>query len=676
MRTLDGCRFLRLCLTVCLALLVGGHVIDISLCAAWGAIGLFGFIPGLTVLTRIQRGGRLRDLLAAVFLSLPLSTLLFALTRMAGLSPTLSAWSIGLLFTAAALGMSRGSGANWRLSRGDRGALAVAVVAAGLIGLAMLAPGVRASWHGFFHAAIVEQILNAGVPPSNPGLVGEALNFYWAFHVFIALITAAANISPLTVIAALNAILLALSLLIAYEVSRPLLRRTGDRLLCMAALLGAIDTGAGLVLLVKLVRFGTVPGDAYSDGTWIDWLSQRAIPGRLWDGRVSSLVKEYYDISGMAAGMTLFFAYMWLWISGPRRWGGWFVPLLIAIAVTLTAWYPPLALPAFAHLGITLLFRIRKNIWLARNDWRALMVHGAVVLFCAVFLALYFRSVTDSSGWAVAGDPFISLKITFRSVVGAITPYGILIPFVFMGLIVTAKLNGSPSSRQLILFTIVLFAFASAAVMQQNTQYKFVYVLSLPLAILAVQGLRVLINRFHPAYRYARLTYILFALILVHPAVIFAVGAATSQQHRDASLYIQGRHIVDRTDPSRMECLAWIRDRAPRDAVLLLPLIVHERSPSNPGFREPAMAQRAALLVHDLYHSLRFEVYEARAAILQNLFDRGEMRAAGNALKTNGPGNPAYAVVRAKEAAKDVVGWTPVFANESWAVFRNDTAGG
>ena len=666
---MNAARVRWLSLSTCAALLTAGWLGGASMAGAFGALGLFVLMPGMLILNRAQRPLRLAHLLAATLISMPVSTLLFALTRLAGLGVrgTIGAMSAAVL--GIALGSSWKNTARWRISRSDVLALSLAGGAAVMLGLALLPPGILASWHGFFHAAVVEQILHEGVPPTNPGLVGETLNFYWAFHVFVALITATSNANPLTAIAAINAMMLALFMLIAYETARYFLPRSRDRLLSMAALLGAINTGAGLILVGKLARHGHIPGDAFSDGAWIDWLSQRAIPGRLWDGRASAFIKEYYDISGMAAGMTLFFAYAWLWIGGSRHWRAWFIPLLLATLVTLITWYPPLALPALAHCGMAVIY----YGWRKRVTWRQGfpgMSWAALTLLCGLLIVPpYFLTITNSAGWIGAGEPFISLHADARSIIAAVTPFWLLAPFIVLALAVGLRRH-RPAYMHLVLLSLILCVFAAGTDVQQNTQYKFIYVLSLPLGLLALQGIRIFCDRFALTQRHPRLTTTFLALLFVHPALIFALGAATSQQQRDDTLSIAGRNIVDRTDPARMACLAWIRDHTPQGAVLILPLLPHDRSPSNPGFRAPAIAQRGALAVYDVYHGLRFRDYEPRNEIIQDIFDRNDWQEAARALAVHGPRGPVYVLAPKNEESVERQGWTVIFTYESWMVLR------
>lgn len=647
--------------------------------AAFAALVLFAVLPGWMMQNRPGAAPRPARLVTAVLLSLPATTLIFALTRMLALPPEACALTMGFLPAVGAFIPRSAPTARERCRGGNRIALVLGVVAAALLFIAMRSPGILASWHGFFHAAVTEQILHEGIPPTNPGLVGETLNFYWAFHVFVALIAAASRAHPLIVIAAINAMMLALSLWIAFDASRRLIPRVRHRLLAMAALLGVVNTGAGAVLLAKLVRHGAIPADSFSDGTWIDWLSQRAIPGRLWDGRASSFIKEFYDISGMAAGLTLVFACVWLTAAPPRNGKAGRSPLLALTLFTLATWYPPLALPALAYAALTLICHLDGKPFRAApagKRWtlaspRRFVAHAFLVATAVFLVWFYFHTITDASGWIERGEPFIAFRLTARSLVSAVAPFWAALLFILIGAALAfRRARSARFARRLLTWILILFVFAAAADLQQNTQYKYIYALALPLGLLTATGTAWLLERVPPLRRFPRLSTAVLTILFMHSAFLFAFGAATSRQQHDSSLRIIGRNLVDQTDPARMDALAWIRDHAPPDAVLLLPLIAHDRSPSNPGFREPAIAQRPAFLVHDTFHSLRFRAHAPRADILRGLFDGVQSDAATAALDARNFSRPLYVIIPAGSTPHPSPRWAKVYANETWSVWQ------
>ena len=138
--------------------------------------------------------------------------------------------------------------------------------------------------------------------------------------------------------------------------------------------------------------------------------------------------------------------------------------------------------------------------------------------------------------------------------------------------------------------------------------------------------------------------------------------------YNDSSLRVAGRDLVRTDDPANMECLAWIRDEAPRDAVLFLPLIKNDRSPSNPGFRDPTVARRSAFLVYDVYHSKRYKQYETRSEAVHLLYERDKSCAAAEAVRLLVPDHPVFAIVEADPKDRDFSGWSVVHRSGPYVV--------
>lgn len=79
-------------------------------------------------------------------------------------------------------------------------------------------------YHGFWHAGIVYQILNGGIPPSNPLLAGYPLFCHWGYHFLVACITRIFNITPFYSSACLKIVSLSLALILVYKISSSLIK--------------------------------------------------------------------------------------------------------------------------------------------------------------------------------------------------------------------------------------------------------------------------------------------------------------------------------------------------------------------------------------------------------------------------------------------------------------------
>jgi hypothetical protein len=536
--------------------------------------------------------------------------------------------------------------------------VAAAIAAGGGLAVILSSNGVMVSWHGFFHVAVTEQIINAGVPPSNPGMDGTPLNYYWGFHTLIALLATTAKVNPLRVMSAVNVLMLSMTIVAAYVAGKRLLLHRSDRTLVPACLFGAINTGAGLILLYKLLRHGFLPYDDYSDGRWIDWLGQRAIPHRIWDGRVSSFIKEYHDMSGMAFGLCLLVIYFALWMQWRRNRQRWLLPAICLTLFALVVGYPVLAIPVMIHVPIACVLSWWLEAGGQRRRVRTLLVR-LLWPACAVLATLpYLRSITDQSECLTRGSPFMTVAFSLQSIISSLTPFWFLLPLVVVGVVCWL-----PSLRHFPVAVAycgaaVLLLLACGTNMHYAGQYKFIYGLSLFVALFSVRGWAWMRGCFLRARRWKPKALVLVWVVCLHAPVLFVIGAWSSRMYGDTRIGIVGRDLVLVNDPAAMECLSWVRDETPRDAVVVLPLIEQNVSPSNSGFENPAVARRSAFLVYDTYHSKRHVDYAARSEAAQLLCERGQSAAAAHTIARLVPNRPVFAVIEPNDRQRSFAEWT------------------
>lgn len=635
---------------------------------SWSALLCFALMPGLGLLCLLRAPARLQLFPAAMVFSLPACGAAFAGLLAAGITaPAASLVTTGIAVLPAVLSLFRRS-PTLSLSRTDTWVLALTAVAAVGVGATLCSDAVMRSWHGFFHASITELILNEGVPPNNPAFYGATLNYHWGFHTFIALLTAASGVNPLRVMAAMNVLMLAMTVVAAYTAGKLLFRDSRDRVLVPICLFGAVNTGAGLILLTKFVRHGRLPYDAWSDGHWIDWLSQRAIPHRIWDGRIASFIREYYDISAMATGMCLLIIYFSLWLQWRRGRRRWLLPAICAALLGLVIGYPPLAIAAIIYLPIACLLTWWLEAPGQKRRLAALVVRLLIPVCVLLATGPYLLAITKHSQWSAAASPFLSVGFSVRSVLSSLSPFWLLLPLILAGAICWVPLLRRLPVAMAFSGALVLGLLAICLRMQQNTQYKFIYGLCLFAALFSVQGWVWLRKRFLSRPLWRRTAVVAACTICLHVPVLFVIGAVTSSMYDDASVRVVGRDLVRTDDPARMECLAWVRDETSPDAALVLPLIEDDRSPSNVGFRDPAIARRSAFLVYDVYHSKRFKQYEDRSEGVRLLYQHGRSYRAAEAIGRLVPDRPVFAIIEADPRGRGVPGWSFVHNSSPFAV--------
>ncbi len=89
------------------------------------------------------------------------------------------------------------------------------------------------SFHGFFHAGIIYQIINGNIPPFHPLLACETLYYPWGYHLVSARLCQTLNITPFTSAAILNILAMVLIMLITYKIASVLVKSKKARILAM-----------------------------------------------------------------------------------------------------------------------------------------------------------------------------------------------------------------------------------------------------------------------------------------------------------------------------------------------------------------------------------------------------------------------------------------------------------
>ncbi len=123
-----------------------------------------------------------------------------------------------------------------------------------------------ASFHGFYHASIVYQILNGTLPPQDPLMGGAWLSYPWAPHVILAGIVAGTGLSVSWAMVLLNLAALSIALALCYRLTAYFFEDNSPRLLATGmAVFGATLLPERLYTLyvqeygIALDIHGTIP---------------------------------------------------------------------------------------------------------------------------------------------------------------------------------------------------------------------------------------------------------------------------------------------------------------------------------------------------------------------------------------------------------------------------------
>ena len=161
------------------------------------------------------------------------------------------------------------------IGRAPLAALAIAVAfACAVAAIVFGEAAIRVSFHGLLHTSILEAT-TAGVPPENPWLAGDSLQYYWVWHALGSLVSSSLWIAPTLALAALNVWAAFCVPLALYFLGAPLWRRAAPDLAGVLLglfglnllggwlwlLAGAPFEGATQPLAILKSNFGVLVGD-------------------------------------------------------------------------------------------------------------------------------------------------------------------------------------------------------------------------------------------------------------------------------------------------------------------------------------------------------------------------------------------------------------------------------
>lgn len=516
------------------------------------------------------------------------------------------------------------------------------IVGALLLALPLLSTRVLVSWHGWFHAALTEQVAAHGLPASNPGMAGEPIAYHWAFHAIPALLSETARIDPLRALLGLNVAWIVVVALGAAELAKALGSSRASQRLAPLALFGALNTAAPLVLLYKRFLYGALPANVWDRGEWIDWLSQRAIPrndadiGRsLWDVRASGFAKEFLDASAMATGLVLVVVALALAVEAakePRRRTWLLAPLTLVTALA----YPqvlPCVVVAMAALALVRLWP-RGDATPARRPFPL-----ALLTACALALLLaspYLAAITSRARFVSGARRMSFVEFSPLQTLGRhlkwLAIFAALLPFLVPAAMRLWDRRRDAAMQVLLAACVVNLLLVLSVRMQQRTEYKFLYTTAIALAPIALLGLDALLARASPPAR--RLLLAVSSLYLAGPTAVFLIGALTSGHFKEEALALHGRSVTRVPARPIDAALEKVRSELPPDTILVADLIPGDKSPNNDAFAPAALTARDLWLADDRELTRRSESFDARARILESLLSGADVAAATEALRS------------------------------------------
>lgn len=503
----------------------------------------------------------------------------------------------------------------------DRHSWGWALVAAAFVAIPMLASEwARVRSDSWVHAGIVWEIVERGLPPQDPRFAGLPLNYVWFYNLFIALLTALRpGSSPFTHMAVANACWIATLVWLGSALAWSLHRSREAVRPALPLLLAGLNAGALLLWPLWLLRAvrGEVTGAAEM---------RRIVAAADWNG-VGVMRELSAPFAWMVnawdkfmVGTAIGYAYLLMllalwaavrWLSDertgtpgrPAAWR-WLLVVFAASAGTML-FHSVVGLSLIpVSLGASLLLS-----GLAAREPRLGPPKRYLLLVTAFAAGLgatlpYFRSI--SRGWdpGSSGIEHHYLHVDLYMPWTLLTACGLVLWLAWptLGRLLRER---SASGTWLIAWLAGMAAFAIIVHLPEYNEFKFVWMVFAPLALLAggsaAERFAAVRHRAGPA-----VTGVLVFVLLVLPSLLLLRGFLLDPAAATAP------EVARR--PGDAACYAWVRDRTPRISVLLDHhsrdvLLVEGRrrllagtpwGPERAAFPSDALIRRRAIMA-DLY---------------------------------------------------------------------------
>jgi hypothetical protein len=527
-------------------------------------------------------------------------------------------------------------------------------------------PWVLVHFDGWFHAAMVWEVVQHGIPPESPNFAGPPSSYMWIYHVFVALLVGLGG-EPFVAMALLN--VANAFVLVALVRRAALLLWRDERAAVGAVALSLLGLNAGAWLLWPLTLLKALSGETtgaeevlrqfrlvrpFSDLVLHSLSAPFAV--------MLSLLDKFTEGTALNYAWVLLLLLLWAaldWLGGGRR--GRLVLVALA-ACGLFLFHGVVAFSAVPVLGLTLgamLLRPRRWDWLpGRGRVAALAAALALGALAGLPYLLRLTRGWTSTGMGAGGAP---LRLGYEM------PWTLLTSLAVVAWLARGPLRRAFRERLPVPATVALYALATTLFtlvvhLPVFNESKFVFQVLFLLALVAGPAFHPWLGRL--AARRGRVAAAgLFAvLFLVAPAMTVVGYVADPAGRTDA-----------KAAPGAAESAvyAWIRERTEPDAVFLDArqrdlVMVHGRRRlylgTTTGTEQfafpPAEVRRRRAVMDDLYGACR--------------------DVAGDAAALRESGRPVYVLVRPEDlpagAAPCVAAhpgsFADVYAADGYRVYR------
>lgn len=420
-----------------------------------------------------------------------------------------------------------------------------------IIILLLFLPALQFSYHGLFHSGYVYSVFLHGLPPENVTLPGYPANDYWPYHVYLALLTQLLNAPPPFVSAVSNILVMGMAFLWMAAIWRSLApsENTPSAFLIIFPLFGANLFYALNVIVSKWVHLP------------LQWNP---------DNRLDLSLSRFINFNGFSLGILLFLVALYVALRLLRedfnlRDG----ILLIFLSSSALLFHATTGIFLFAVLipcliAARVLDRSRPlpSVSSLTRNWSAYAIGILLLTIFLLPIGIFLLRSAGAMGVKTTIELFSPTDISSVFVV----VYPMIIPFI-IGLKYAWK---EPDVSFQFLSFVALLGFLLAIIIKlpDGNEYKFIYLSSITLNIVALIGLKKI------SVRSVGLGKALMAVGLV--ALVYNIAFGTwatydvySRRHKAHVTYQQTHVIIEQSD---FDPFLWIRENTPSDTVIIQPL--------------------------------------------------------------------------------------------------------
>ncbi|MFH1756280.1 MAG: hypothetical protein ABIA59_11330, partial [Candidatus Latescibacterota bacterium] len=503
----------------------------------------------------------LEIILSGLILSPVLAGLACMIGMVAGLSAAATALVVATLISAMALlfALRRHILRDDREFSGAQMAVLAAVIGVfcALVGFLLLPSEYwRLHSDGWFHAAVVSQIADYGIPPQDPYFYDLPLQYFWVYHVLVLVTSQAAKIDPTLVMAFINIQGLAGFCLASFLLSVHYRKRFFHGISSMLVAVLGMNALFWLFLPVKLLRVFTGDVRGTEEASRILTLSPLNIETarRFLDIYFNRqyLLDKFIVITAFSLGLALTAA---AWYGATRSLANKNAfPLLFTflVFVGLVAFHTVAALIMLVGFGggflLLTIHRFHSHRRIAKRSMLMILILFASVIIMSPYLYLVTHG-KESGG-------LLPFAISFERIAGlVITCALVMILAAFQWKKIAA--DRSHEARFFMFATLTTLIFCVLVILPgPNTYDKPPFFVFFPLAIAGGWTLAELTGHSRSFLRNKAMIAAIFILLLMPTNLIAMLG-----------------YFYTPTGPVVTACeadvAAWVRTNTPRDAIII-----------------------------------------------------------------------------------------------------------